>query len=454
MTPKTKVLHVNTAVAAGGAEVMCRGLHEALMKDLRCDSWLAVGWQGEQLEQMLWIDPAKDRPLWTRFWLRVAARMEGLPGLQTRFAYNVAFFDNWVRDILGRERLSIPACRELAELVPSRPDIVHCHNLHGRYFDLSALVHLQTGSEVLLTLHDLWWLTGHCGYPLSCPQWSVGCGSCPDLLRPPSIRRDSTRANRAYKEQILAKVRPYAAVPSQWVKDQVLCTAAAEWFREIRVVPNGIDIKVFNTQETNNTVRERLGISKDEFLLVASANGLDSNPYKAYSTLRNAVREASRVCRRRITLLAVGSGMSGRDPEVASIVHIPFVSSRAEMAAIYRASDLCLHGAKAETFGLTIIEAFACGLPVVASSVGGIPEIINDGVNGFLVKINTCQEFAEKILLLERNKNLRLEMAEEAKKSVFEKYTLELCAERYIEYYLEISDASRIRREDKEESKR
>lgn len=222
----------------------------------------------------------------------------------------------------------------------------------------------------------------------------------------------------------------------------------------MRVVPNGIDINVFNTQETNNTVRERLGISKDEFLLVASANGLDANPYKAFAILRNAVIAASLRCRRKVTLLVVGSGMSGRDPEVASIVHIPFVSSRAEMAAIYRASDLCLHGAKAETFGLSIVEALACGLPVVASSVGGIPEIINDGVNGFLVKTNTCQEFAKTVSLLEQDENLRLKMAGEAEKSVVEKYTLERCAERYIEYYLEISEASRIRRGDREKCKR
>ncbi len=58
-----------------------------------------------------------------------------------------------------------------------------------------------------------------------------------------------------------------------------------------------------------------------------------------------------------------------------------------------------------------MLEAMAAGLPIIASSVGAIPEVIQDGVNGFLIKAGDFKALSEKILILARNSVLRREMA-------------------------------------------
>ena len=66
---------------------------------------------------------------------------------------------------------------------------------------------------------------------------------------------------------------------------------------------------------------------------------------------------------------------------------------------------------RAELWGLTITEAMACELPVVASNVGGIPDQVADGQNGFLVAVESAAQMADRITTLVSNDSLRLEMA-------------------------------------------
>jgi glycosyltransferase involved in cell wall biosynthesis len=75
-----------------------------------------------------------------------------------------------------------------------------------------------------------------------------------------------------------------------------------------------------------------------------------------------------------------------------------------------------------EGFPVTILEAMACGLPVVATRVGGIPDIIEDGANGYLVDTKNQEQIAEVLLKLLQNETLREEMSDNNRKEA-EKYS-------------------------------
>jgi glycosyltransferase involved in cell wall biosynthesis len=77
-------------------------------------------------------------------------------------------------------------------------------------------------------------------------------------------------------------------------------------------------------------------------------------------------------------------------------------------------------------------------LPCVLTDVGGCPEIITDGYNGYLVKPKDHQAIADKLLFLFKNPQFVKQMGENARKTVLEKFSLELCAKKYIEMFNEV----------------
>lgn len=90
-----------------------------------------------------------------------------------------------------------------------------------------------------------------------------------------------------------------------------------------------------------------------------------------------------------------------------------------------RGSWVTIFPTRSEAFGLVVIESLAVGTPVIASKTGGVPEIIQDGVEGFLFPVDDHNELAKKLLQLLSDENLRLEMAQNARKKFLAKFNLE-----------------------------
>jgi glycosyltransferase involved in cell wall biosynthesis len=86
-----------------------------------------------------------------------------------------------------------------------------------------------------------------------------------------------------------------------------------------------------------------------------------------------------------------------------------------------------------ETFGIVIVEAMAFGLPVISTYEGAIPEIIDDGVNGFLVPKKSPDAIAEKIIFFMQHEEKRQDMGQKAKKKYEKNYTLDKFNSKFVE---------------------
>jgi glycosyltransferase involved in cell wall biosynthesis len=104
----------------------------------------------------------------------------------------------------------------------------------------------------------------------------------------------------------------------------------------------------------------------------------------------------------------------------------------------YRAADVLLHAANADNFPLTVLEAMACGTPVIATGVCGISEQISDGLTGFLVPRQDADAMAERVFLLMRNRAACLQMGIRAKQRVDELYSLSTQSDAYLEWFHEL----------------
>jgi glycosyltransferase involved in cell wall biosynthesis len=153
------ILQVSTADRGGGAEKVAWDLFRAY-SECGHESWLAVGTKKTDDPQVLCLNNDAYRSAWTRFWLSLRQQHD-----------NALLLDRleWIGEPSrklkirqGLEDFEYPATGQLLNMVPGRPDVIHCHNLHTGYFDLRALCDLSHQLPVVLTLHDEWLLSGHC----------------------------------------------------------------------------------------------------------------------------------------------------------------------------------------------------------------------------------------------------------------------------------------------------
>lgn len=205
-----KILQVNTSDVEGGAAVIARNLMLAY-QDLGHQSFMAVG-RKESLDDCVSIIPKIDNPARSKkailsldtFLKDKSQNIQGLWRLRqitTRLSE-----DKTTKEIRkGWENFNFPDTYQLLNFVPEDPDIIHLHNLHGGYFDLRALPTISEKVPTIITLHDMWLLTGHCAHSMSCDRWRTGCGQCPDLEIYPDIKKDATAFNlRRKKKRLLA----------------------------------------------------------------------------------------------------------------------------------------------------------------------------------------------------------------------------------------------------------
>ena len=110
-----------------------------------------------------------------------------------------------------------------------------------------------------------------------------------------------------------------------------------------------------------------------------------------------------------------------------------------DLPAHYGKSDLVIVPSEIyESFSYTVAQGMACGRPVVASNIGGIPETLNDGQCGTLFDTGNVKDLIEKIEFLYLNEILRKEMADKAREYAVNNYSINALSPKYIEYYKSI----------------
>lgn len=363
--------------------------------------------------------------------------------------------DRW----LGREPFYFPDSRRLLDVAPRRPDLVHLHNLHGEYFDLRTLPELGARVPVLVTLHDRWLLTGHCGSSLDCERWKTGCGRCPYLDLHPAVSRDATRANWRRKQRIYRRCRLYLAAPSRAAMEQARQSMLWPAVIDSRVIPNGVDVDVFRPGD-RGSARAALGIAGDDVVLLCVGQSLRVNRFKHYETAVAAARTvAASLPGRRVVLIGVGDDGPGGEERLgdARLRHVPFEHDPKRLAEHYRAADLLLHPALSEAWGLVVTEAMACATPVIATAVEALPEqVLGLGVpgsvgaavhaeraTGALVPPRDSDAMAAAVLELLRSPTLLRRLGDQAAAHVRANFTQKRQTAAYAAFYHEILSRGR-----------
>src|SRR5262249_15497698 len=160
-----------------------------------------------------------------------------------------------------------------------------------------------------------------------------------------------------------------------WLMEKVAQSMLAPAIVQSRVIPYGIDLDVFRPA-TKALARAALGLPQNVDIVLFIANGVRKNTFKDYETLRAAIARVAVASKQRLLLVAVGQDGCTERIGQAEVYFAAYEKDPVVVARYYQAADIYLHAARADTFPNVILEALACGIPVVATAVGGIPEQI------------------------------------------------------------------------------
>tara|TARA_Y100000310_G_scaffold339012_1_gene430331 strand:- start:1291 stop:2634 length:1344 start_codon:yes stop_codon:yes gene_type:complete len=340
----------------------------------------------------------------------------------------------------GKENFYFPETEILLHKFPSKNSIIHLHNLHGDYFDLRILPRLFSSFPIMVTLHDAWMISGHCAHSFDCERWMKGCGQCPDLNIYQSIRRDKTSYNWSRKKNIYSKCRFFIATPSNWLLQKVKNSMLINSIIESQVIPNGVDQSIFKPS-SKSELRLKLGLPQNAHIVLFVSKGIKTNPWKDFSTLHEAIVELSKKFgynSKSILFLCLGERNNNEKINNSRIKFIPYQNDPLVVADYYCAADVYIHIALEESFSLAIAEAMSCGLPIIASNVGAIPELIVDGKNGFLVQPESPKEIVHKLEILLTNDKLRECLSKKCLIMAKDKYNLSDQIQAYYDWYQHI----------------
>ena len=310
-------------------------------------------------------------------------------------------------------------------------DIINLHWVPGFVDYESFFANVLKATPVVWTLHDMNPFTGGCHYDLGCGNYLHHCRECPQLGS--SDRKDLSFRVWERKRRIFSKVpvsRLRIVSPSTWLANQAKQSPLLSGVA-LSVIPNGLDLEEFAPRHQGH-VRHLLGIPQDARVVLFVAETV-SDRRKGFAHLVEAL---ARCGRNFPNLLVVSLGQNR--PEVSDripCVHVGPVNNDRFLSMVYSAADLFAICSLQDNLPNTVLEALACGVPVVGYAVGGIPDMVRNGVNGLTVPVSDVDALARAISELLNSSVRCKEMGANARRIAVVEYSLELQARRYSELY-------------------
>ncbi len=408
-----RVVHLSTSDLQGGAARSAWRLHLGLL-ELGCNSTMLVREKSSDhptVRATGWTRSARER-----FWEGLAAEhvwANRTPISTTHFS-------------LGHPGLDL---RQEPEI--QQAEIIHLHWV-ADFLSADSLTALAgLGKPLVWTLHDQRPFTGGCHFSAGCTGFEAHCAHCPQLRRDPwriteRILHDEAATFTGTPIQVVA--------PSQWLAR--LARRSRRFARHpVTVIPYGVSEREF-FPEDKTTARRRLGLPEDAFLILSGADHAGEKR-KGLDLLLNAFQPlpATTESGRPIRLLAFGRALSGDTSPGDRELRLGYLTEPDKLRAAYAAADVFVLPSLEDNLPNTMLEALACGTAVVAFAVGGVPDVLREGENGWLVPAGDSVALGAKLRMLADEPGVVGACGVQGAADIAAHYTIRQQAERYLSLY-------------------
>ncbi|HLS27494.1 MAG TPA: glycosyltransferase family 4 protein [Opitutales bacterium] len=417
-----KIVHISTSDIQGGAARSAYRHHRALLKK-NVDSSMLVAGKASNDSSVAQFQPEKG-------FRRRLARMIRKERLQHEFKK----YEN--SRPTGLEPFNddrSPFGNELSRHFPDA-DLINLHWIAGFLDYRSFLRKNRPGIPIVWTLHDMAPFTGGCHFDNSCGEFAAKCGNCPQLgsSRPNDLSRQIWMRKKAAFEKISPEQLHFVA-PSRWLARVARSSSLLRKFTTT-VIPYGIDTDLFSPRGNVFAMRDALEIPRSARILLFLAEYTD-NRRKGFAFLDEALMRFS--SEDNVFLLSIGNGTPTPKAKLPHL-HLGPIANDRLLSSIYSLADVFVIPSIQDNLPNTVLEAMACGTPVVGFDSGGIRDMVENGKNGFLAPTGNTQALADALHEI-LPPQICQEMGDSSREKVLREFREELQAIRYTELYRKLS---------------
>ncbi|KPK75376.1 MAG: hypothetical protein AMJ89_04645 [candidate division Zixibacteria bacterium SM23_73] len=206
--------------------------------------------------------------------------------------------------------------------------------------------------------------------------------------------------------------------------------------KKVTSIPNSVNLDSLKIEKAPRRVRQMLGVG-DDCTIIGSAGRLV--PIKGYQVFLKAA-QLIKQRESKVKFLIVGDGpeksnLEKLSDELKISEDFLFPGYREDIQDIINVMDIFVLTSFHEGIPMVLLEAMGLEKPIVATKVGGIPEVITDQISGALIEPNDPEDLAQKSLYLLQEREIREKMGSEAKRRIEESFTAERMAQRVLEIY-------------------
>lgn len=260
--------------------------------------------------------------------------------------------------------------------------ILHWTNHFLSYNSIKKLI--RAGKPIIWVMHDMWLLTGGCHCDRYCGEYKTGCKNC-------HYHGKEFKVSKKHFEKKCSMIENSNIVfvtPSTWLKKRALESRILSK-QEVRVIHNPLDVTVYKCFDDKDRLKKKYGIPVNKkIVMFGTGNVNDPNKGLRYfiSAIKTLDKEKYRIV------------MYGNKPDdeymedLYDTVLLGSIKDDLKMVEVLNCADVMVVPSDQDNYSNTVLESMACGVPVVAFDIGGMPDLICHKENGYIVQYKNIDD--------------------------------------------------------------
>jgi len=315
----------------------------------------------------------------------------------------------------------------LSEKLVDFEGVLHFHWLNGILNLHNVVNYSKMGKKILWTIHDMEPFTGGCHNSINCMNFEKLCSGCPAVKQ---IFMPQVQKAKLEKNGLLSLIDNVTLVfPSRWLLNNFK-SGAPQCSSALEFVPNPVSDIFFEKGAHDLNFKKR---DSQHLVLGFVSNDLNDS-IKQFAGVIEAVQMVSKLVTKPIKLIAVGAKFKNYPKELNfEVIQAGVVSDQSRLRDLYSEMDLLISNSLSESFGLTIAEASAVGVPSLVLEGSGSSELIENNLTGFIYKNQV--ELISKIVKISESETVIRDAGLNAKENAINNWKMDRVLNRYDKLY-------------------